>query len=111
MASAAISFLSVLFHKIEAQLSGEMTEYTLNWSITSRSHTPMASAPPDPPSPITTDRMGAARFDISNKLRAMASLCPRSSEPMPGYAPGVSIRVMIGMRKRSAMRIRRSALR
>ena len=111
MASAATSFLSVLFHRIEAQLSGEMTPYTLNCSITRRSHTPMANAPPDPPSPIMMLNTGAARLDISNKLRAMASLCPRSSEPMPGYAPGVSIKVITGMRKRSAMRIKRSALR
>src|SRR4029077_6471611 len=38
-ASAAASFLSWLFHRIDAQPSGEMTEYVLYWSISSRSQT------------------------------------------------------------------------
>ena len=84
MASAAASFLSELFHRMEAQPSGEITEYTAYCSISSRSQTPMASAPPEPPSPITTLTMGTSSVDISNRLRAMASLWPRSSLDTPG---------------------------
>ena len=58
IASAASSRLSALCQRIEAQPSGEMTEYTLYWSISSRSQTPIASAPPEPPSPITTLMIG-----------------------------------------------------
>jgi hypothetical protein len=39
--------------------------------------------------------------DISKRLRAMASDWLRSSEPTPGYAPGVSMNVMSGRRNRS----------
>jgi hypothetical protein len=60
---------------------------------------------------MTVQMMGTRRPDISNRLRPMASDCPRSSAPMPGYAPGVSMKVMIGIWKRSAMRISRKALR
>ena len=71
----------------------------------------MANAPPEPPSPITVQITGTLSCDISRKLRAIASAWPRSSAPIPGYAPGVSIKVMIGKLKRSAISIKRNALR
>ena len=49
-----------------------------------RSHTPMASAPPEPPSPMTAVITGTRSEDISNRLRAIAPLWLRSSEPTPG---------------------------
>jgi hypothetical protein len=49
-----------------------------------RSPMPMPSAPPDPPSPITTQTIGVARRDISSKFLAMSADWPRSSAPMPG---------------------------
>ena len=96
---------------MDAQPSGEITEYVENSSINVRSPTPIASAPPEPPSPITVQITGTLRRDISSRLRAIASDCPRSSAPTPGYAPGVSMNVSTGRRKRSAICIRRSALR
>ena len=71
----------------------------------------MANAPPEPPSPMTTDTTGARSVAIASSDLAMASLCPRSSAPTPGYAPGVSIKVMSGKPKRSANFITRCALR
>ena len=71
-------------------------------SIDKWSHTPIASAPPEPPSPITYDKIGTDKFDISKRLFAIASLCPLSSASMPGYAPGVSTNVMIGILNLSA---------
>ena len=50
---AASLALALSFHKIEAQPSGEITENTLYCSIIKVSATPIASAPPEPPSPIT----------------------------------------------------------
>ena len=41
----------------------------------------------------------------------MASPCPRSSASLPGYAPGVSMKVMMGRPNFSACFIRRRALR
>src|SRR5437867_12854853 len=41
--------------------------------------TPIASAPPLPPSPVTTATTGTRSADISRRLRAMASAWPRSS--------------------------------
>ena len=49
-----------------------------------RSPTPIASAPPEPPSPITVQMIGTRSSDISSRLRAIASLWPRSSAPTPG---------------------------
>jgi hypothetical protein len=80
-------------------------------SINVRSPTPMASAPPEPPSPITVQMIGVLSSDISIRLRAMASDWPRSSASMPGQAPAVSMKVSRGSEKRSASFIRRSALR
>ena len=90
IASAEISFFSVLFHRIEAQLSGEITEYTLNCSITSRSHTPMASAPPEPPSPITTrqdraPRDATSRTDCARWPRSGRAPPSRSRDRRPAY--------------------------
>ena len=48
----------------------------------------MASAPPLPPSPVTTQTIGVGRPAISRRLRAMASACPRSSAPRPGIGAG-----------------------
>ena len=47
---------------------------------------------------------------MTNKLRAMASLCPRSSAPIPGYAPGVSISVISGKPNFSARCMSRKTL-
>ena len=69
------------------------------------------TAPPDPPSPITVTIIGTRRDAISLKLRAMASACPRSSAPMPGWAPPVSIRQITGMRNLAASLILAIALR
>ena len=82
----------------------------LYWSISTRSATPIASAPPEPPSPITTLTIGTFRLDITNRLRAMASLWPRSSAPIPGYAPGVSISVISGKPNFSARCMSRKRL-
>ena len=63
---------------------GEITEYTEFSSISTRSATPRASAPPEPPSPITRAMQGVGRAAISMMFRASASDCPRSSAPSPG---------------------------
>ena len=76
-----------------------------------RSATPSASAPPDDPSPITTATAGTRRRSIVCMLRAIAPPWPRSSAPLPGNAPGVSIRVMTGRSSLSARAITRIALR
>jgi len=72
---------------------------------------PSASAPPLPPSPITTTTSGVLSFAISSRFRAIASDWPRSSAPIPGKAPGVSMTVITGRRNFSASFISRSALR
>ena len=79
--------------------------------MSSRLQTPMASAPPDPPSPITTEITGTCSAAISSRQTAIASACPRSSASIPGYAPGVSMKAITGRSKRSASFISRSALR
>ena len=71
----------------------------------------MPSAPPEPPSPITTQTIGVGSRDISRMLVAISCAWPRSSAPMPGNAPGVSIRQMIGSRNFAASFIFASALR
>ena len=96
IAPAAFSAIFESFHNIDAHPSGEITEYILYSSINNLSETPIASAPPEPPSPIMTEIIGVDIFDISSKFFAIASLCPRSSAPSPGYAPGVSIKEIIG---------------
>ena len=76
-----------------------------------RSPMPMPRAPPDPPSPITTQTIGVSRRDISSRFVAISWAWPRSSAPMPGKAPGVSIRQMTGSRNLAASRMFFSALR
>ena len=63
-ASAAILALAASFHNIDAQPSGLITEYILNCNMASLSATPIARAPPEPPSPITTDMIGHLILDI-----------------------------------------------
>ena len=62
----------------------------------------MPSAPPEPPSPMTTAIIGVRMIIISRRLQAMASAMLRSSAPMPGKAPGVSIMAMTGRENFSA---------
>ena len=54
-AFAASSLLSQFLHKIDEQLSGEMTEYHVFSSINILSATPIPSAPPEAPSPIINE--------------------------------------------------------
>ena len=91
--------------------SGLITEYQLYWSMRSRLQTPMASAPPEPPSPMTMESTGTRSAAISSRQAAIASAWPRSSASMPGYAPGVSMKAITGLSNRSASFMRRSALR
>src|SRR5712692_10421959 len=55
--------------------------------------------------------IGVFSSAITYRLRPIASDCPRSSAPIPGYAPGVSMNVKIGKPNFSARRISRSAFR
>ena len=56
----------------------------------------IATAPPEPPSPIITDIVGVFKFRETSIHLAMATDCPLCSAPTPGYAPGVSTNVIIG---------------
>ena len=93
--SAAVNFITAAaslarllsFHKILANPSGDSTEYIAFSSIQTSSATASANAPPLPPSPITTDRIGTFMDDISNRFLAMASPCPRSSASIPQKCP------------------------
>jgi hypothetical protein len=60
---------------------------------------------------MTVAMIGVSSRLISNRLRAIASLWPRSSAPSPAHAPGVSMKVMTGTWNFSASFISRSALR
>ena len=80
---AASSALPASFHKMLAQPSGEITEYTAFSSIHTRSATDRARAPPLPPSPMRVVMMGVFRAIIPMRLAAMAWPWPRSSAPMP----------------------------
>ena len=55
--------------------------------------------------------VGTCSRDISAMLRAIASACPRSSAPIPGFAPARSINVKIGRPNFSAIFMARNALR
>src|SRR5215207_6939213 len=77
-AFSRISWLLPSFQRIAAQPSTVITEYTAFSSISTRSATPSASAPPDPPSPITVAMIGTVSWLISRRFRAIASDCPRS---------------------------------
>jgi len=72
---------------------------------------PIASAPQLPPSPVTTATIGVRSPAISRRFLAIASACPRSSAPSPGYAPGVSMKVTKGLPNFSARCMSRSAFR
>src|SRR5216110_3843536 len=50
------------------------------------SPTAIASAPPEPPSPVTVTMIGTGSRAISRRFLAIASPCPRSSASIPGYA-------------------------
>ena len=101
-ASAAVSLYSQLRHNIEEHDSGEMTEYQVFSNINILSPTPIPSAPPEAPSPIITTIIGTEIDIISKIFLAIASPCPRSSASIPGKAPGVSIKVTIGIPNLSA---------
>ena len=51
---------------------------------------------------MNTERIGVFSADISYRFSAMACACPRSSAPMPQYAPEVSTKQTIGRRNFSA---------
>ena len=57
------------------------------------------------------DRRFADDPAMISRFLATASACPRSSASMPGNAPGVSSRQMMGLPNRAARSIRRMALR
>ena len=80
--AASFTFLAS-FHRMDAQPSGEMTEYTAFSKIHTWSATPRARAPPLPPSPMSTDTMGVRRPAIFTRFSAMAWPWPRSSAPRP----------------------------
>jgi len=61
-----------------------------------------ATAPPDPPSPVISEIIGIFAFKEVLMQLAIASACPLSSAPLPGYAPAVSIRVITGRENLSA---------
>ena len=94
IAAAAVGAFSGSRHRMAAQPSGEITEYTAFSSASTSSPTPIASAPPDPPSPSTTTTIGTCRPVISLMLVAIASAWPRSSAAGPGKAPAVSRKVI-----------------
>ena len=75
------------------------------------SPTAMASAPPEPPSPVMTVTIGVRSRVISAIERAIASAMPRSSDSGPGWAPGMSTKVTTGRPNRSASSMTRIALR
>ena len=111
LAARLLVFSLASFQRMAAQPSGLMTLYQLFWSMATRSPMPMPSAPPEPPSPITMQMTGTRRRLISRRFTAMLSAWPRCSAPMPGYAPGVSMKVTMGSLNFSASFILRSALR
>ena len=88
-----------------------MTEYTAFSSAMTTSPTAIASAPPDPPSPVITVTIGVRSRLIRPTDVAIASAMPRSSDSGPGCAPGTSTNVMIGNPKRSPSSMTRIALR
>ena len=55
-----------------------------------------ATAPPEPPSPIINENIGASTLIEHFIELAIASDCPLSSASTPGNAPGVSIKVTTG---------------
>ena len=65
MASAASGAFSPVFHRMDAQPSGLITEYTEYCSISTWSATAIARAPPEPPSPMMVVMMGVCSWAIS----------------------------------------------
>ena len=96
MTAAASSALFPSFQRMDANPSGDRMEYMEFSSIHTWLATARARAPPLPPSPMTMDKTGTFREDISKRLRAMASPCPLSSASIPQNAPGVSTKQMMG---------------
>ncbi len=111
MISQACARREASFQRMLANPSGLTTEKNACSNISTRFATPSANAPPLLPSPVTTAQMGTRRRLIRARFCAMASPCPRASAPMPGYAPGVSMKVTTGLPNFSAWRISLSALR
>ena len=70
-----------------------------------------AIAPPDPPYPITTEIIGASIFKEDKIDEAIDSDWPLSYASLPGNAPAVSTKVIIGRLNLSAININLWALR
>ena len=83
-ADAASTVFELSFHKIEEQPSGEITEYIEFSSIKTVLPVPIATAPPEPPSPIITATIGTPSDKQHSVVFAIASDCPRCSAPTPG---------------------------
>ena len=61
-----------------------------------------ATAPPEPPSPVIREIIGIRAFKEVFIQLAIASACPLSSAPLPGYAPAVSMNIKTGKENLSA---------
>ena len=109
MTSAASGAFLLSFQRMDAKPSGERMVYVAFSIIQTSLPTASASAPPLPPSPITTERTGTFKSDISRRFLAMASPCPRSSASSPQNAPGVSTNAMTARPNFSACFISRRA--
>ena len=72
-ASAASAVLEVSFHNIDEHPSGDITEYTEFSSIRTLFPVPIATAPPDPPSPIITTTIGTPSDRQHSVVLAIAS--------------------------------------
>ena len=83
-AAAAAGASAGFFHRIDAQPSGLITEYTEWAHMSTRSPMASASAPPLPPSPVITVMMGTGRPAISRRFSAIATDWARSSADTPG---------------------------
>ena len=97
IALAASSIFFGSLHKIVAHPSGEITEYIAFSNIITLFDDAKAIAPPEPPSPIMIASVGTLSSIQHSIDFAIASACPLSSAPTPGYAPGVSIKDIIGI--------------
>ncbi len=72
-ASAASDARSAVFQRIEAQPSGEITEYVAYCSMMTASPTAIANAPPEPPSPMMVAISGTLSSAITYRLCPIAS--------------------------------------
>ena len=79
--------------------------------MSTRSATAIATAPPEPPSPMMQATLGTVRRAMAACERAIAPPWPCCSAATPGYAPGVSTIVTSGNPWRSASAIARIAFR